>query len=334
MKVAAVRTQDNKTRLVIETRSEPVAGPGELLVRVHASSLNFHDLAVVTGTLKTDDGRIPMSDGAGEVIALGEGVKAFKIGDRVVSSFFPNWASGEPSLPRLMGVPGDHVDGFAAEYVAMPEHAFSPIPKGLSYQQAATLPCAALTAWRGLMIERRIKAGDWVLTLGTGGVSVFALQFAKMAGAQVISTSSSDEKLEKMRALGADALINYKTTPEWSAEVLKLTGGAGVDKVLEVGGPKTMPESIIACRIGGHIVLIGVLTGQGGYVPTAQLFTKNITLTGVTVASLADQKSMLAAIEANGIEPALDKDFALNEIAAAFAHQASQKHFGKITLSI
>jgi len=334
MKVAAVRTQDNKAKLVIETRPKPVAGPGEVLVRVHASSLNFHDLAVVTGALKTDDGRIPMSDGAGEVIALGEGAKTFKIGDRVVSSFFPNWASGEPSLPSLMGVPGDHVDGFAAEYVAMPEHAFSPIPEGLSYQQAATLPCAALTAWRSLMVERRIKAGDWVLTLGTGGVSVFALQFAKMAGARVISTSSSDEKLEKMRSLGADALINYKTTPEWGAEVLKLTGGAGVDKVLEVGGPKTMPESITACRIGGHIVLIGVLTGQGGYVPTAQLFTKNITLTGVTVASMQDQTDMLAAIAANGIEPALDQDFALDDIAVAFAHQASQKHFGKITLSI
>jgi len=334
MKVAAVRTQDNKAKLVIETRPEPVAGPGEVLVRVHASSLNFHDLAVVTGALKTDDGRIPMSDGAGEVIALGEGAKAFKIGDKVVSSFFPNWASGEPSLPCLMGVPGDHVDGFAAEYVSMPEHAFSPIPEGLSYKQAATLPCAALTAWRSLMVERRVKAGDWVLTLGTGGVSVFALQFAKMAGARVISTSSSDEKLEKMRALGADAVINYKTTPEWGAEALKLTGGAGVDKVLEVGGPKTMPESITACRIGGHIVLIGVLTGQGGYVPTAQLFTKNITLTGVTVASMEDQTDMLAAIEANGIEPALDKDFALDDIAAAFAHQASQKHFGKITLSI
>jgi len=298
MKVAAVRTQDNKAKLVIETRPKP------------------------------------MSDGAGEVIALGEGAKTFKIGDRVVSSFFPNWASGEPSLPSLMGVPGDHVDGFAAEYVAMPEHAFSPIPEGLSYQQAATLPCAALTAWRSLMVERRIKAGDWVLTLGTGGVSVFALQFAKMAGARVISTSSSDEKLEKMRSLGADALINYKTTPEWGAEVLRLTGGTGVDKVLEVGGPKTMPESITACRIGGHIVLIGVLTGQGGYVPTAQLFTKNITLTGVTVASMEDQTDMLAAIADNGIEPALDQDFALDDIAVAFAHQASQKHFGKITLSI
>jgi NADPH:quinone reductase-like Zn-dependent oxidoreductase len=211
---------------------------------------------------------------------------------------------------------------------------FTGIPKGYSAEEAATLPCAALTAWRGLMVEARIKPGDVILTQGTGGVSIFALQFAKAAGCRVISTSSSDEKLEKLRALGADETINYKTTPEWSQEALKLTGGRGVDVVVEIGGAGTLPQSINAVRVGGHISLIGVLAGFEGNVPTAALFGKNAALKGITVGSRAQQRDMIAAIDASGIKPVIDRTFPLAELADAFRHQESQKHFGKICVAL
>jgi NADPH:quinone reductase-like Zn-dependent oxidoreductase len=303
-------------------------------VRVRASSLNFHDLAVVSGMIKTADGRVPMSDGAGEVVAAGEDVIAFKMGDLVLSTFFPHWPSGGPTPDRLIGVPGDHVDGFAAEYVAMTTSAFTRLPRGWSLAQAATLPCAALTAWRGLMGEARIKPGDVVLTQGSGGVSVFAVQFAKAAGATVIATSSSPEKLARLKDLGADHLINYREEPAWGAAAAALAGGRGVDAVVEVGGPGTLAQSIHACRIGGHISLIGVLTGISGEVPTALAMFKNVTIKGVTVGSRQQQEEMIAAIDANGIRPVIDSTFPLDEIASAFAHQTSQTHFGKICLEI
>ena len=334
MKVAAVKKPGGPGNLVIEERAQPTAGPGEVLVRVRASSLNYHDFVVVMGGIPTDDGRIPMSDGAGDVVAVGEGVTKFKAGDKVLSLFFPDWQKGEIDALGFGGVPGDGADGFAAEYVAMPESAFTRMPEGYSYTEAATLPCAALTAWRGMFVENKVKPGDWVLTQGTGGVSIFALQFAKAAGARVIATSSSDAKLERLKALGADHLINYKETPDWGKKAFELTGGRGVDEVVEIGGPGTMAQSIQACRVGGHISLIGVLTGVSGEVPTAAFFSKNLTMSGITVGSAEHQEDMIAAIEASNIKPVLDKDFALDQIAEAFAHQASQQHFGKITLSI
>lgn len=332
MKVAAVKAPGGLDKIVIEDRPEPKAGPGEILVRVHASSLNYHDYAVVAGMLLNADGRIPMSDGAGEVVAIGEGVTAFKPGDQVVSTFFPNWPAGGPSLERITGVPGDHIDGFAAEFVAAPVAAFTRMPKGWSHAQAATLPCAALTAWRALMVEAKIKPGDVVLTQGTGGVSIFALQFAKAAGATVISTSSSAEKLERLKALGADHLINYKERADWGQAAAALTGGRGVDVVVEIGGAGTLTQSLMAIRIGGHISLIGVLAGYAGEVPTALAMSKNAAIKGVTVGSRQDQIDMIAAIEANGITPVIDSSFPLEKIAEAFAHQVSQKHFGKICL--
>jgi len=334
MKVAAVKTPGGPGNLIIEERPDPVLGAGEILVRIHASSLNYHDLAVIKGWLKTDDGRIPMSDGAGEVISVGEGVSKFKVGDKVVSLFFPNWQSGPISSLGFDNVPGDGADGLAAELVARPETAFTHIPDGYSYKEAATLPCAALTAWRGLFVEGSVQPGDWVLTQGTGGVSVFALQFAKAAGARVISTSSSDEKLKRMKTLGADHLINYKTTPKWGRKAFELTGGRGVDEVIEVGGPDTLAQSIEACRVGGHISLIGILTGFSGEFPVASFFSKNLHMSGITVGSAKHQEDMIAAIEASGIKPVLDKDFPLDKIADAFAYQESQKHLGKITLTV
>jgi NADPH:quinone reductase-like Zn-dependent oxidoreductase len=334
MKVAAVKSPGGLENIVIETRPDPTPGPGEILVRVHASSLNFHDYAVVTGHIPAADGRIPMSDGSGEVVAVGSGVTAFKTGDQVLSLFFPNWATGGPSFERMGGVPGDHADGFAAELVAAPAGAFTRRPTGWSHTEAATLPCAALTAWRALMVEARIKPGDVVLTQGTGGVSIFALQFAKAAGATVISTSSSDAKLQRLKELGADHLINYKEKANWGAAAAALTGGRGVDAVVEVGGAGTLAQSLQAVRIGGHISLIGVLAGWAGEVPTAVAMAKNVTIQGVTVGSRQHQEEMIKAIEAGGIRPVVDSTFALDKIADAFAHQASHKHFGKICLAL
>lgn len=333
MKVAAVKP-GGLDKIEIEDRADPVAGPGELLVRVRASSLNFHDFAVVAGLIPVADGRVPMSDGAGEVVSVGDGVTGFSKGDMVVSLFFPNWDRGEPDLASLMGVPGDHADGFASELVAMPATAFTRAPEGYSLEEAATLPCAALTAWRGMFSKAGVKAGDWVLTQGTGGVSIFALQFAKAAGCKVIATSSSDEKLARLKELGADELINYKETPDWGVKAREITGGRGVDEVVEIGGAGTLAQSITACRIGGHISLIGVLAGFAGEVPTAQIFSQNLRIDGITVGSKDEQEEMIRAIEANGIKPVISDTFALTEISQAFQHQADHKHFGKIVLSI
>ena len=249
-------------------------GPGEIRVRVRASSLNFHDYAVVVGAIPTEDQRIPMADGAGTVEAVGDGVTEFKPGDHVVSTFFPQWLDGPAPIDNFSTTPGDGVDGYAREQVVRPAQWFTHAPEGYSHAEAATLTTAGLTAWRALVVNGGLKAGDTVLTLGTGGVSIFALQFAKMMGARVISTSSSDDKLAHLRELGADHTINYKTTPAWGEKVQELTDGQGVDHVIEVGGPGTLPESIEAVRIGGHISLIGVLTGREGEIPTAKLMAK------------------------------------------------------------
>jgi NADPH:quinone reductase-like Zn-dependent oxidoreductase len=334
MKVAAVRKPGGLDKLVIETRADPVPRTGEILVRLRASSLNYHDYIVALGGIPTADGRIPMSDGAGEVVAVGAGVRRFKPGDQVLSLFFPEWQAGSPPTSGLAAVPGDGIDGFGCELHAAPETAFTRMPQGWSFEEAATLPCAALTAWRGMFVETHTKPGDWVLVQGTGGVSIFALQFAKAAGARVIATSSSDEKLEKLKILGADHVINYRKTPDWGRKALELTGGRGVDEVVEIGGPGTLAQSIAASRMGGHISLIGILTGISGEVPTAALFSKNITLSGITVGSREHQEEMIRAIEANPFRPVISGRFALDAIAAAFGWQGKQQHFGKIVLTI
>lgn len=334
MKVAALKKPGGLDKIEIVDRDQPEPKAGEILVKLHASSLNYHDFVVAIGGIPAEDGRILMSDGAGEVVAVGDGVSGWKAGDAAVSLFFPRWQDGRGTDQLRLGVPGDHADGFAAEYVAAPASAFTRAPKGYSMAQAATLPCAALTAWRGLFVAANCKPGDVVLVQGSGGVSIFALQFAKAAGATVVATSSSDEKLERLTALGADHVINYKNNPEWGRAALEWTGGRGVDHVVEIGGPGTLTQSIAACRSGAHIALIGVLTGIAGEVPTALFFSKNLVMTGITVGSRADQVAMIGAIETNGIEPVIDSHFPLSELAGAFAHQASQAHFGKIVVDI
>ena len=334
MKAIRLRQPAGLDNLKLEEMATPGdPGPGEIRVRLRASSLNYHDYLVAVGGIPTPDGRIPMSDGAGEVLALGAGVSEFAVGQKVVSTFFPNWLDGRPVPGGFSAVPGDGTDGYAVEEVVAPTTSFTAVPTGYSDAEAATLTCAGVTAWRALVTKGRIKPGDSVLVQGTGGVSIFALQFAKAAGATVVATSSSGEKLERLKAMGADHLINYRERPGWGAEVVKLTGG-GVDHVVEIGGSGTLPESIAAARLGGNISLIGVLAGFGGPVPTAQIMMKQIRLEGITVGTRREQQDMVKAIEASGIRPVIDSHFPLAELAAAFRHQESGRHFGKICVDI
>ncbi len=333
MKLATISQPGGLDQLrVIEDTEPGEPGAGELRVRIHASSLNFHDYAVVVGAIPTENNRIPMADGAGVVEAVGAGVGEFSVGDHVVSTFFPHWLDGPAPIDNFSTTPGDGIDGYARERVIGPAQGFTHAPQGYSLAEAATLTTAGVTAWRALVVNGNLKAGDTVLTLGTGGVSIFALQFARMMGARVISTSSSDAKLERLKALGADATINYKTTPAWGQRVLELTAGQGADHVIEVGGPGTLPESIDAVRIGGHIALIGILTGRAGEVPTMKLMAKQARLEGLIVGSRAHQQDMIRAIEVNDIHPIIDRSFALEEITDAFRYEESGAHFGKICL--
>jgi NADPH:quinone reductase-like Zn-dependent oxidoreductase len=314
---------------------EPAApGPGEIKVRLRASSLNYHDYIVATGGIATLPGRIPMSDGAGEVTAIGPEVRDFAVGDGVVSTFFTNWQDGHCSDGGFAGVPGDGMDGYARELVTAPAAWFTRAPKGYSHMEAAALTCAGVTAWRGMVVNAGLKPGDVVLTQGTGGVSIFALQLAKAMGATVIATSSSDEKLARLTAMGADHVINYKSQPKWGGAVRGLTGGRGVDCVVEIGGAGTLPQSITATRVGGHISLIGVLAGFSGPIPTASIMQRQLHVVGVTVGSRRDQLDMIRAIEANHLKPVIDKVFPLAGLAEAFRYQETGAHFGKIGVEI
>lgn len=320
--------------VTVGSREAPLPQAGEITVRLYANSLNYHDFAVVSGMWGPSEPRIPMADGAGEVVAVGAGVTAFNVGDHVVSTFFPTWQSGEPLVEGFATVPGDGVDGYARELVTATVESFTLAPKGWTHIEASTLTTAALTAWRALMSDDHLKPGDTVLVQGTGGVSIFALQFAKLAGATVIATSSSEEKLEKLKALGADHLINYKTTPDWGTLAREITGGRGVDHVVEVGGPATLEQSMLAARVGGHVSVIGILTGLAGNFSLVTALIKQLRLQGVLVGNRTQQQAMIQAIDANGMHPVVDKVFALEEMVQAFQYQESNRHFGKICLQI
>lgn len=323
---------------MVEMDDPGTPGPGEIRVRIHASSLNFHDLLVVTGRMALatphQGGRIPMSDAAGVVEAVGEGVAEFAPGDAVVSCMFPQWQDGGPAVASFNRSPGDGIDGYAREVAVAPATWFTRAPKGYSHAEAATLTVAGLTAWRALVVEGGVKPGDVVLTLGTGGVSIFALQIAKAMGATVIVTSSSDEKLDRARALGADHAISYRTTEQWSAAVLEITGGRGADHVMELGGPGTLSQSMEACRIGGRIALIGILTGARGEVRTGLLIGRQQRLQGLLCGSRRQQQDLVRALDALPLRPVIDRSFPLNQTADAFRHEMSGQHFGKICLEI
>jgi len=333
-KAIIVQTGGGYDKVIVGQRDAAAPRAGEITVRLRANSLNYHDLVVVSGMWGPKEPRIPMADGAGEVIAVGEGVSEFSIGDAVVSTFFPTWESGEPLVKGFSTVPGDGVDGYARETVTASAKAFTLAPKGWSHTEASTLTTAALTAWRALMADDGLKPGDTVLVQGTGGVSIFALQFAKMAGAKVIATSSSDEKLERLRTLGADYVINYRSRSNWGELARDLTGGRGVDHVIEVGGPATLEQSMAAARVGGHISVIGILTGVGGEINIIAALVKQLRLQGVLVGSRNQQQDMIRAIDVNGMKPVIDKTFALEDIVAAFRYQESNRHFGKICLEM
>lgn len=312
-------------------------GQGEITVRIHASSLNYHDYLVVTRPNGLADGRIPLSDASCTVEVVGPGVTEFKPGDQVVSCYFPEWQEGSDLPPSSYGsqkTPGDGVDGFARTRGNFPANWFTHSPPGWTHEEAATITTAGLTAWRALVVDGGLKAGDWVLALGTGGVSMFALQIAKAMGARVIATSSSDAKLEKLSALGADHVLNYRSQPEWGMAVRALTGGRGVDHVLEVGGPRTIENSLLAARVGGHVAFIGFLGGPGTEVPMRHVLLRQIRLQGLLVGSRRHQTDFIAALEATRIRPVIDRTFALAELAEAFQLQAAGGHFGKIAISI
>lgn len=321
-------------RVSTTEREVPQPGAGEITVRLRASSLNYHDYAVVSGMWGPPEPRIPMSDGAGEVTAIGPGVSEFAVGDAVVSTFFPTWLDGRPEVEGFATVPGDGVDGYAREAVTAPATAFTRAPAGWDHAEAATLTTAGLTAWRALHEDGKLKAGETVLVQGSGGVSVFALQFAKMAGATVIATSSSDEKLARLKDLGADHLINYRQDKAWGETARRMTGGRGVDHVIEVGGPNTLEQSMAAARVGGHISVIGILTGVAGDLQVVPALIRQLRLQGVLVGSRRQQVDMIRAIDANGMKPVVDRRFPLEAMVDAFRHQESNKHFGKICLEM
>ncbi|MGI4977471.1 MAG: zinc-dependent alcohol dehydrogenase family protein [Janthinobacterium lividum] len=318
-------------RLRRADRPDPGApGPHEIRVALHGSSLNFHDYMVASGKSPAADGRVPLSDGAGTVEAVGESVREFAVGDSVVSCFFPDWQDGGPTLGDFSRTPGDGIDGFAQAAVVLPATAFTRAPAGWDPVESATITTAGLTAWRAMVVDGGLKAGDTVLTLGTGGVSIWALQIAKAMGARVVVTSSSDEKLERARALGADHCVNYRKDQNWGATVRAWTGGRGVDHVVELGGPGTLPQSIEAVRVGGHISLIGVLTGAGGEVPTAKLMVRQARLQGLIVGNRREQQDFVRALDTLPLRPVVDRRFALPELADAFRHLEGAAHFGKI----
>ena len=309
-------------------------GPGKVLVRVHAVSLNYRDLMVVQGRYnpRLAMPRVPCSDGAGEVVAVGPGVTQWKPGDRVCGIFMQNWIDGAPTAAKAKGALGGDIDGMLATQVVLSEHGLVHFPDHLSYAEAATLPCAAVTAWNALFKSADTRPGDTVLIQGTGGVSIFALQFAKMAGARVLGISSSDAKLERAKALGLDAGLNYRENPDWEKWAHSLTGD-GVDLVVEVGGSGTLPRAIKAVRPGGTVAQIGVLSGAAENVDVRPILSRHVQIHGVYVGSQADFTTMNKAIAQTGLKPVIDSVFPFQEAPAALRHMESASHFGKIVIS-
>ena len=318
-------------------RKTPVPGPGEVLVRVRAASLNFRDLFILEHGLGANQKLpvVPLSDGAGEVEAVGRDVTAFRPGDRVAGSFFQTWEDGRFDLSYHAAELGGPTDGMLAEYVVLAETGVVTVPDHLTFEEAATLPCAGVTAWTALVDHGRLAAGDTVLAIGTGGVSVFALQFAAALGAKVVVTSSSDEKLDRARLLGAWAGVNYKTTPDWDGEVLRLTDGRGVDHVIEVGGPGTLERSFNSVAAGGHVALVGALTGFGGGGPSLMpLIYRRATASGIYVGSRADFRRLTAFLTEHRLRPVVDRVFDFDDAPAAYGHLKSGSHFGKVVVRV
>jgi NADPH:quinone reductase-like Zn-dependent oxidoreductase len=335
VKVYEIRASFGLESLQLAERPQPRPGPGEVLLKIRAASLNYRDLMVVKGQYnpKMPLPRVPVSDAVGEVVEMGPGVTRVKTGERVAGIFMQKWLAGELTEAKSRSSLGGAIDGLLAEYAVLHEEGVVPVPEHLTDEEASTLPCAAVTAWNGLVVEGRVKAGDSVLLQGTGGVSLFASQFARLAGARTIITSSSDQKLQRARALGANDTINYKQTPEWGDRVRELTGGRGVDHVIEVGGAGTLGQSLRAVRTGGYIALIGVLAGIGQVNPLPILM-KNVRVQGIFVGSREMFEGMNRAIALHQLRPVVDRVFPFDQAVEALRYMENGAHFGKIVIRL
>jgi NADPH:quinone reductase-like Zn-dependent oxidoreductase len=332
MKVWQVAREWSIDAMELVEQPEPSPGPGQIVVRMWAASLNFRDLLTVEGKGGSHKlPLIPFSDGAGEVAAVGEGVTRVAVGDRVCPMFFQSWFDGRPSASNRRLALGGTRPGVLQELMVLDAEGVSRIPSNLTFEEAATLPCAALTAWRALFEEARIRPGDTVLVQGTGGVSIFALQFAKLAGAAVLVTSSSDDKLERAKTLGADHTINYRSVPEWGKAAAHWAGG-GVDHIVEVGGQDTLQQSIEAARVGGTVLVIGVLSGFSQKILIPSIFGKNLHVIGLSVGSRRMFENMTSAIERNQMKPVLDRTLAFDAVPEALKLMRKGGHFGKIVV--
>ncbi len=334
MKTWELQAKPGFDSLTLTERASQEVGPLEVKVRVRAVSLNYRDVLIAKGAANAKAPRVPTSDGAGEVIAVGAKVTKWKVGDRVMSSFFPNWVDGELSDAHHAVALGGGSDGMLREEVVLPEHSWVRMPNGWTFEEAATLPCAGLTAWQALFEVASVKPGDTVLVQGSGGVSVFALQLAKKAGARVFATSSSAEKAKTLREMGATEVIDYRAEPKWGEKVKQLTNGHGVDVVVEVGGAATFDQSVQALRYGGTMSIIGVLTGARGEVDLHAMFAKRQRVHGVYVGSTTMFERFVAALETTGIKPVVDKVFAFTDARSAWEHLATAQHFGKVVIRV
>lgn len=334
MKVYEIRDRFGLDRLLPAERPAPEAGPGELLLAMRAVALNYRDLMMVEGHYdpRQELPLIPCSDGVGEVVAVGEGVSRFAVGDRVCPIFAQRWLGGEPERDRLRSTLGGPLDGTLSERMAVPAEAAVAVPEHLSDEEAATLPCAALTAWSAVVTLGGVRPGDTVLVLGTGGVALFAFQIARLCGARVIVTSSSDDKLARARELGAWETLNYRTTPEWGKPVRRLTGGRGVDLVVEVGGAGTLAQSLRAVRMGGTVAMIGVLSGAEAPLSVVPILMQQVRVQGVLVGDRDGFEAMNRAFSEHRLRPVIDRVFPFDRVGDAFAHLASGAHFGKVVV--
>jgi NADPH:quinone reductase-like Zn-dependent oxidoreductase len=317
-------------------RPDPKPQPHEVVVRIRAVSLNFRDLLLVTGKYnpRLKFPRVPVSDGAGEVVEAGSAVTNWKPGDRVVIPFMPDWLEGPPTPAKIVGALGGDVDGQLREYAAVRADALLPIPSHLTFEEAAALPCAAVTAWNGLFVSGHLLPGQTLLLQGTGGVSLFGLQFGLAAGATVILTSSDDAKLERARSLGAHHTINYRSNPDWDKKALEITGGRGVDLTLEVGGADTLSHTLRATRVGGEVSIIGILTGIESKLHLGPVLHRSIDLHGIYVGSREMFAHMNQAIEREQLRPVIDRVFSFADALKAFRHLESGRHFGKVVIRI
>ncbi len=335
MKIIELREGWGPENLVAAERPDPSPGPGQVVLRLKAASINFRDYLMVQGGYGSTAGTlplIPLSDGVGEGVEIGKGVTRVAVGDRVCPTFFQGWVSGPPEEGALATALGGPLDGVLCELMVLSEDGVVKVPDGLDDDAAATLPCAGLTAWNAVVGQGGVGKGDLVLIQGTGGVSIFALQFARMLGCETVITSKSDAKLERARGLGADHTINYAATPDWGKAARKLAGRR-VDLVVDVGGAKTLAESLRALGVGGRIAMMGVLSGAMAQLPIASIVMRAVRLQGITVGSRADFEAMVAAIAEHDIRPVVDRTFGFGELRAALDHLEGQSHFGKICLS-